>query len=99
MTALIAITTQNLDKGDIEHAMVAIPHTYRIDSLLKDKIPSNLTVLLAHIREHPDDIALPAFEDLGIKILRTYKEVISDPKYGSEWKSAVDEEIKSLVQK
>jgi hypothetical protein len=98
MKALMAITTQNPDEGDIEHAMVAIPNTYRIDSQLNDKIASNLTVLLADIREHPDDIALPALEVLGIKIPRTYKEAISDPKYGSEWKSTVDEEIKSLVQ-
>jgi hypothetical protein len=48
--------------------MVAIPNTYRIDSQLKDKIASNLIVLLADIREHPDDIALPALEVLGIKI-------------------------------
>jgi hypothetical protein len=98
MKALSAITTQNPDEGDIEHAMVAIPNTYRIDSQLKDKIASNLTVLLADIRDHLDDIALPALEVLGIKIPRIYKEAISDPKYGSEWKSAVDEEIKSLVQ-
>jgi hypothetical protein len=98
MKALIAITTQNPDEGDFEQAMVAIPNTYTIDSQLKDKIGSNLTVLLADIREHPDDIALPVLEVLGIKIARTYKEEISDPKYGSEWKSAVDEEIKSLVQ-
>jgi hypothetical protein len=84
MKALIAMTTQNPDEGDIEHAMVAILNTYRIDSQLKDKIASNLTVLLADIREHPDDIALPALEVLGIKIPRTYKEAISDPKYGSE---------------
>jgi hypothetical protein len=32
MQALIAMTTQNPDKGDIEHAIVAIPNTYRIDS-------------------------------------------------------------------
>jgi hypothetical protein len=96
--ALIARTTQNPDEGDIEHAMVAIPNAYRIDSELKDKIASNLTVLLADIQEHPDDIALPALAVLGIKIPRTYKEAISDPQYGSEWKSPVDEEITSLVQ-
>jgi hypothetical protein len=83
--ALIAITTQNPDEGDIEHAMVAIPNAFRIDSELKDKIASNLTVLLADIQEHPDDIALPALAVLGIKIPRTYKEAISDPQYGSEW--------------
>jgi hypothetical protein len=98
MKALIAMATQNPDEGDIEHAMAAIPNTYRIDSDLKDKITSNLTVLVADIREHPDDIALPALEVLGIKIPQTYKEAISDPKYASQWKSAVDEEIKSLVQ-
>jgi hypothetical protein len=32
MKALIAMTTQNPDEGDIEQAMVAIPKTYRIDS-------------------------------------------------------------------
>jgi hypothetical protein len=46
---LIAITTHNPDEGDIEHDMVAIPNTYRIDSQLKDKIASNLIVLLADI--------------------------------------------------
>jgi hypothetical protein len=80
MKALIAITTHNPDEGDIEHAMVAIPNTYRIDSQLKDKIAPNLIVLLADIRELPVDIALPALEVLGIKIPRTYKEAISDPK-------------------
>jgi hypothetical protein len=65
MKALIAMTTQNPDEGDIEHTMVAIPNTYRIDSQLKDKIASNLTVLLADIRESPDDITLPALEVLG----------------------------------
>jgi hypothetical protein len=49
MKALIAMTTQNPDKGDFEHAMVAIPNTYWIDLQLKDKIASNLTVLLADI--------------------------------------------------
>jgi hypothetical protein len=98
MKALIVMTTQNPDEGDIEYAMVVIPNTYWINSQLKDKIASNLTVLLADIREHPDEIALPALEVLAIKILRTYKDVISDPMYGSEWKSAVDEAIKSLVQ-
>jgi hypothetical protein len=68
MVALIAIATQSPDEGDIEHVMVAIPNTYQIDSDLKDKIASNLTVLLADIREHPDDIALPTLEVLGIKI-------------------------------
>jgi hypothetical protein len=50
MKALIAMTRQNPDEGDIEHAMVAIPNMYRIHSQLKDKIASNLTVLLADIR-------------------------------------------------
>jgi hypothetical protein len=84
MKVLIAMTTQNPDEGDIEHAMVAIPNTYWIDSQLKDKIASNLTVLLADIREHPDDFVLLALEFLRIKISPTYKEAISDPKYGSE---------------
>jgi hypothetical protein len=56
-------------------------------------------VLLADIHEHPDDIAHPALEVLEIKIPCTYNEAISDLKYGSEWKSTVDEEIKSLLQK
>jgi hypothetical protein len=53
---------------------------------------------LADILDHPDDIALPALDVLGIKIPRTYKEAIPDPQYGSEWMSTVDEENKSLVQ-
>jgi hypothetical protein len=46
---LIAMTTQNPDEGDIEHVMVTILNMYRIDSQLKDKIASNLTVLLVDI--------------------------------------------------
>jgi hypothetical protein len=59
MKASIAITTQNPDEVDIEHAVIVIPYTYRIDSLLKDKITSNLIVLLANKQEHLDDIAFP----------------------------------------
>jgi hypothetical protein len=49
MKALIAMTIQNPDERDIEDAMVAIPNMYQIDSLLKDKIASNLIILLADI--------------------------------------------------
>jgi hypothetical protein len=82
--ALIAMTTQNSDEGDIQHTIVAIPNTDWIDSQLKNMITSNLTVLLADIREHLDDIALPVLEVLGIQIPPIYKEAISDPKYGSK---------------
>jgi hypothetical protein len=69
MKALIAIiATQNQDDGDIEHAMVGIANTYRIDLPLKDKIASNLRVILGHLSEHPDDISFPALEVLEIKI-------------------------------
>jgi hypothetical protein len=98
LKVLITINTQNLDKRDIEHAMVAILNTYGIDLQLNKKLASNLIVLRVDIQEHPDATALPALEFLGIKILRTFKEAISDPKYGLEWKSEVDEEIKALVQ-
>jgi hypothetical protein len=69
LKALIAITIQNLNEEDIEHTIVVIPNTYRIDSYLKDKITSNLTVLQVDIQKHLHNIAFSALEVLGIKIL------------------------------
>jgi hypothetical protein len=56
--------TQHLDKGNIEHTIVAIPNRYLIDSQLKDTIASKVTVILADIQEHPDDIPLTALDVL-----------------------------------
>jgi hypothetical protein len=52
MKVLIAMIIQPPDEEDIVHVMVAISNTYRLDSQIKDKIASNLTLLLADIREH-----------------------------------------------
>jgi hypothetical protein len=47
MKALIANTTHNPEEGDIAHSMVTILNMYCTDLQLKDKIASNLPVLLA----------------------------------------------------
>lgn len=42
--------------------------------------------------------AFPAEEIAGIKIPRTYKEAVNDPKYGKQWINAMREEIISLLE-
>lgn len=94
MLAMIAHEDQEV----IEHAMVGIPDVHHVDPYIKKRITSDFKALVADTREHPDDIALPAKEILGIKIPRNYKEAISDKNYSEEWKLAIEEEVKSLVQ-
>jgi hypothetical protein len=49
MKVLIEISTNNLAKDDIKHAMIVIPNIYQIDSQLNDNIASILIVLLSNI--------------------------------------------------
>ncbi|KAI1006420.1 hypothetical protein K3495_g1801 [Podosphaera aphanis] len=43
------------------------------------------------------DLAFPSVEINGIKIPHTYKEAINDPQYAKQWKSAIMEELTSLM--
>jgi hypothetical protein len=60
------------------------------------ELDEDLNLSLGELDEDLDS-ALPATEVLGIKIPLTFREAINDPKYGTQWKEAIIEELRSLM--
>lgn len=94
--AMIAILSADPGGNAIEHAMISIPLTPRIDPNVKTKVSESLQVILGSSTD--EDTAFPAEQILGIPIPTTYNQAVSDPEYGEKWKQAVQEEISSLVE-
>jgi hypothetical protein len=91
-----AMIAMSITLGQISNEVV-INIPYLIDPHIKQGIIKAFVTILDQEDEYPQDKACPAQEIRGIKIPRTYKEPISDTKYGEEWKAAINEEITSLV--
>ena len=64
---------------------------------LAKEIKIAFLVVLTNQTEHPEDYAVLAKVKKGITILRTYKEVIHNPKYTTEWIVAIKEELRALI--
>ena len=96
--AMIAmILSGDPNKEATEHAMIGTAILPIIDTYTKVRLNEEMLALFTSNFEHPDNIALPATEILGIPIPKTYKQAMNDPKYAKEWKEAIEAEIQALI--
>ncbi|KAI0996464.1 hypothetical protein K3495_g11716, partial [Podosphaera aphanis] len=93
-------TYDHVDRLD-EYATFAAPIVPEVSSDFKQKLMTEFTTLVAtrmEISDEPDDIALPAEVFKGIKITRTYRQAINDKQHAIEWRAAINDEIRSLIE-
>ncbi|KAI0992168.1 hypothetical protein K3495_g16018, partial [Podosphaera aphanis] len=103
--AMLAIVQTDETYDDVdrlnEYATFAAPIVPEVSSDFKQKLITEFTTLVTtrkEISDEPDDLALPAEVIKGIKIPRTYRQAINDKQHAIEWRAAINEEIRSLIE-